>query len=110
MGFYYIIEDGTYGLEGYIAVRCDRMSRGKDRLVKVTHYERDPVNGPGQMVTRPYNLKGEPFIVFCSNNECEHYWDRPGAIPHWSEDCKEYLGVLRCPACGRPVVKPRGPS
>ncbi|MGE0492444.1 MAG: hypothetical protein AB7S38_24735 [Vulcanimicrobiota bacterium] len=85
------------------------MSDWKERKVRLTHYEVDPVNGPGQMVTRPYNLSGNPFAVFCSSSECEHYFDRPAALPHWSEDCQEYLGVLRCPACGEPVVKPAPP-
>lgn len=85
------------------------MSDWKERKVRLTHYEVDPVNGPGQMVTRPYNLSGNPFAVFCSNSECDHYFDRPAALPHWSEDCQEYLGVLRCPACGEPVVKPAPP-
>jgi len=79
------------------------MSEKKYRL---THYEVDPVNGPGQMVTRKYNLNGNPFPVFCNNKECEHFVDRPTAIPHWSEDCQEYLGVLRCPVCESPVIRP----
>lgn len=83
------------------------MSDWRDKKVKLTHYEVDPVNGPGQMVSRPHNLAGNPFVVFCSDKDCEHYWDRPSAIPHWSEDCGEELGVLRCPACGRPVVRPQ---
>ena len=77
-----------------------------EKKYRITHYERDPVNGPGQYVTRPLNLAGNPFAVFCTSKECEHYFDRPGAIPHWSEDCSEELGVLRCPDCGKPVVKP----
>lgn len=77
-----------------------------EKKVRVTHYERDPVNGPGQYVTRPYNLEGNPFAVFCTNAECEHFGGRPGALPHWSEDCQEFLGVLRCPVCQSPVVRP----
>lgn len=83
---------------------------GKDRMVRMTHYERDPVNGPGQLVTRSLNLAGNPFVVFCSGSSCPHYWDRLGSIPHWSEDCKEHLGVLRCPACDKPVVRPASPD
>lgn len=77
-----------------------------ERKVKLTEYIIDPTNGPGQMVSRPFNLEGNPFVVFCSDIECEHNIERPGAIPFWSEDCKEYLGVLRCPKCGKPVVRP----
>jgi len=79
-----------------------------DRLVRVTHYEIDPTNGPGQMVTRPYNLNGDPFVVFCSSSQCAHYVEGEFAFPHWSEDCAEWLGVLRCPACKAPVVRPQG--
>lgn len=86
------------------------MGDWKEKKVRLTHYEVDPVNGPGQMVTRPYNLAGNPFAVFCSNKECEHFIDRPSALPWWSEDCSEYLGVLRCPACGSPVIRPRKPE
>lgn len=77
-----------------------------EKMFRVTHYERDPVNGPGQYVTRHHNLEGNPFVVFCMNAECEHYHERPGALPHWSEDCREHLGVLRCPACQSPVTRP----
>ncbi|MBI3927237.1 MAG: hypothetical protein HY319_16995 [Armatimonadetes bacterium] len=79
-------------------------------MVRVTHYERDPVNGPGQMVTESARRLGRSFVVFCSNQDCEHYWDRPSAIPHWTDDCPELLGVLRCPVCRSPVVRPQGPD
>jgi hypothetical protein len=79
-----------------------------DKKMKFTHYMLDPTNGPGQMVSRPYNHDGNPFAVFCSNKDCENFIDRDGALPHWSEDCSEYLGVLRCPTCKAPVLKPRG--
>lgn len=77
-----------------------------ERMVRVTHYERDPVNGLGQYVTRPVNLQGNPFVVFCTDKECEHFFERVGALPHWSDECSEFLGVLRCPACGKPVIRP----
>ena len=77
-----------------------------EKMFRVTHYERDPVNGPGQYVTRPENLEGNPFAVFCMNKDCEHFYDRPTALPHWSDECEEYLGVLRCPKCKTPVCKP----
>jgi len=77
-----------------------------DKKFRVTHYIMDPMNGPGQMCNRQYNREGNPFVVFCSNEECEHFGDRPTAIPHWSEDCQEFLGVLRCPVCKSPVVRP----
>ena len=77
-----------------------------EKMYRIRHFERDPVNGLGQMVTRQYNLAGNPFPVFCTNKECEHYFDRPTALPHWSEDCQEHLGVLRCPVCERPVIRP----
>lgn len=79
-----------------------------DRKVRLTHYELDPTNGPGQMVTRPLNRKGDPFVVFCSNENCSHYIDGQYAFPHWSEDCSELLGVLRCPQCKAPVLRPKG--
>ncbi|MBN9416789.1 hypothetical protein ABS71_19520 [bacterium SCN 62-11] len=79
-----------------------------ERKVRVTHYEIDPTNGPGQMVTRPYNRQGDPFVVFCSSETCSHFIDGEHAFPHWSEDCGELLGVLRCPACNAPVLRPRG--
>ena len=77
-----------------------------EKKYRVTHYERDPVNGPGQYVTRPLNLKGNPFVVFCMDKHCDHCHLNPQAIPFWSDECKEYLGVLRCPACEKPVCKP----
>lgn len=79
-----------------------------ERLVRVTHYEVGPMNGPGQMVTRPYNSNGDPFVVFCSSADCSHYIEGEMAFPHWSEDCGELLGVLRCPACTAPVLRPKG--
>ena len=60
----------------------------------------------GKYVTRKYNLAGHPFVVFCSNENCAHFIDGEMALPHWSEDCPEKLGVLRCPECGAPVVHP----
>ena len=60
----------------------------------------------GKYVTRKYNLRGHPFVVFCTNEHCSHYIEAPMALPHWSEDCPENLGVLRCPECGAPVVRP----
>ena len=79
-----------------------------ERKYRVTHYEIDPTNGPGQMVTRPLNKQGEPFVVFCSNENCAHFIDGEHAFPHWSEDCRELLGVYRCPVCNSPVLRPRG--
>lgn len=79
-----------------------------ERKVRVTHYEIDPTNGPGQYVSRPYNLKGDPFVVFCSSEACPHFYEAEFAIPHWSEDCSELLGVLRCPHCKSPVIRPKG--
>ncbi len=78
-----------------------------DRLVRMTHYEIDPRNGPGQMVTRPLNAQGDPFVVFCSSEHCPHFIDGEHAFPHWSEDCRELLGVLRCPQCNAPVLRPK---
>lgn len=77
-----------------------------NKKVRLTHYILDPMNGPGQMCNRQYNKEGNPFVVFCSNFNCEHYHERPTALPHWSEDCHEDLGVLRCPKCKAPVVRP----
>ena len=82
------------------------MFQDPNHKVNLTHYILDPTNGPGQMVSRAYNREGNPFVVFCSHPDCEHFVDRPAALPHWSEDCKENLGVLRCPVCGHPVVRP----
>lgn len=75
----------------------------------VTHYEYDPVNGPGQFVTRRYNQRGNPFVVFCTNLECIHFIEDLKAIPHWSEDCLEMSGTrfLRCPVCKEKVVRPK---
>lgn len=81
-----------------------------ERMVRLTHYEIDPTNGPGQLVTRPYNRNGDPFVVFCTNEQCAHHFEAEHAFPHWSEDCSELLGVLRCPACQAPVMRPRGPE
>lgn len=75
-------------------------------MVRVTHYERDPANGLGQYVTLPTNLQGNPFVVFCTNKECEHFVGREGSLPHWSDECPEFLGVLRCPVCEVPVIRP----
>ena len=78
-----------------------------EKKMRFTHYMLDPTNGPGQMVTRAHNRDGNPFAVFCSNKDCEHYIEREAALPHWSEDCSENLGVLRCPACRSPVLRPK---
>ena len=77
-----------------------------NRKVRLTEYIMDPTNGRGQMVSRNYNREGNPFVVFCSHKDCEHFHERPTALPHWSEDCKEFLGVYRCPACNHPVIRP----
>ena len=79
----------------------------EEKKVRITHYHQDPTNGPGQMVTRPYNLAGDPFVVFCTNKDCSHYIEADGAIPWWSEDLSDHLGVLRCRKCQAPVVRPR---
>ena len=76
-----------------------------NRKVRLVHHIIEPTNGPGQLVSRPYNREGNPFIVFCSHKDCEHYWERPLALPFWSEDCRENLGVLRCLVCGHPVIR-----
>lgn len=82
------------------------MAEGKKHLVLRT-YERPEGGVPsGKYVTRRLNLAGNPFVVFCTNEHCLHYIEGEGAIPHWSEDCPEKLGVLRCPECGAPVVRP----
>ena len=81
-----------------------------EKKYRVTEYVLEPTNGLGQYVTRPYNLMGEPFVVFCSSPTCEHFYEAEFAFPHWSEDCSERLGVLRCPGCGAPVIRPRGPG
>lgn len=78
-----------------------------DKKVTLRHYEIDPMNGPGQMVTETYAQSHEPFVVFCSSEHCQHSIENVSAIPFWTEDCKEHLGVLRCPECGSPVVRPR---
>jgi len=76
--------------------------------VRLTEYIIEPTNGLGQMVSRPYNRQGNPFVVFCSNADCEHHVEGEFALPHWSEDCSEHLGVLRCPRCQAPVIRPGG--
>lgn len=83
------------------------MSEPKRRLV-LRSYEKKAVCGvpAGQYVTRKLNLAGNPFVVFCTNEFCEHYIEGEHSLPHWSEDCPEKLGVLRCPVCGAPVVRP----
>ncbi len=75
----------------------------------ITHYHYDEVNGPGQLVTRHHNQKGNPFVVFCTNSECEHYIDDLKAFPHWSEDCRAVAGsrFLRCPVCLENVIRPK---
>ncbi|MCA9792784.1 MAG: hypothetical protein KC910_13350 [Candidatus Eremiobacteraeota bacterium] len=74
----------------------------------ITHYEYDQVNGRGQFVTRTHNEAGNPFVVFCTNELCAHYYERPSAFPHWSEDCLLLPGsrYLLCPVCQTKVVRP----
>lgn len=81
---------------------------GKKFSTNITHYEYDRVNGLGQMCTKKHNEKGNPFVVFCTNELCAHYVENPNAFPHWSEDCSLEAGsrFLRCPKCDKPVVRP----
>lgn len=92
-------------MEG-LPVVVGKIPEMSEKKFRITHYERDPVNGLGQYVTRQQNLQGNPFVVFCTSSDCEHYHERPAALPHWSDECEEYLGVLRCPACNAPVIRP----
>lgn len=90
------------------------MSEKSGKHLVLRTYERQELSGSGipadKYITRTHNLAGHPFVVFCTNSECMHFIDGEGALPHWSEDCPERLGVLRCPACGAPVVRPHLPS
>ncbi|MCR5661303.1 MAG: hypothetical protein K6G50_04120 [bacterium] len=79
---------------------------GKKQLVLRTYERKEGGIPSGKYITRRYNLAGNPFVVFCTNEFCPHWINAEGALPHWSEDCPENLGVLRCPECGAPVVRP----
>lgn len=63
----------------------------------------------GRYVTQKLNQQGKPFIVFCSNEFCPAYLYAEGALPYWTEDCEVKLGVVRCPLCGAPMVRPDSP-
>ena len=83
------------------------MSRPRrPQAVLRTYERRGPGIPTGQYLTRHHDLAGNPFVVFCTNEHCMHYLEGESALPHWSEDCPENLGVLRCPECGAPVVRP----
>ncbi|MEW6281566.1 MAG: hypothetical protein AB1758_23350 [Candidatus Eremiobacterota bacterium] len=68
---------------------------------------RFPVIRSGAFVARRFNDNLSAFVVFCCNPECAHYVHDPAAFPHWTEDLPERLGLLRCLACGSPVVRPQ---
>jgi len=57
------------------------------------------------MLTEPYDAGGNPFGVFCSNPDCGNYLT-PEAHPLWSEDCPVKDGILVCPACDSPMMRP----
>ncbi len=82
---------------------------GKKHLV-LRSYEKKAVHVPsGRYLTNKLNVQGNPYVVFCSNEHCEAYLYADGALPFWSEDCQVRFGVLRCPNCGAPVVRPDSP-
>lgn len=84
-------------------------SDNKAHLV-LRSYMREAQHIPsGRYITRKLNSMGNPFVVFCTNEFCEAYLYKDGALPFWSEDCSIELGVLRCPQCGAPVVRPDSP-
>lgn len=73
-------------------------------------YEKRAVHIPsGRYLTQKLNSQGNPFVVFCTNEFCPAYIYGENALPYWSEDCSIHLGVLRCPECGAPVVRPDSP-
>lgn len=78
----------------------------KEQLVLRTYERQAPPVPSNQYLTQKVNLLGDPFAVFCTSPDCAHHLHAESAIPHWSEDCPFHLGVLRCPACGAPVVRP----
>ncbi len=83
------------------------MSRSPRPQMVLRTYERRSSGVPtGEYLTRRYDLAGNPFAVFCTHPDCPHWLEGVSALPHWSEDCPENLGVLRCPECGAPVVRP----
>lgn len=78
----------------------------KERLVLRTYERQAPPMPSMQYLTRKTDLLNQPFAVFCTNPDCAHHVDGEAALPHWSEDCPLHLGVLRCPECGAPAVRP----
>lgn len=82
------------------------MSGSGKRLVLRTYERRSPEIPTGVYLTRHHDARGNPFVVFCTNEGCRHWLEGESALPHWSEDCPEHLGFLRCPECGAPVVRP----
>lgn len=84
----------------------DDAGRKKEQLVLRTYERVAPAMPSMQYLTQKVNLLGDPFAVFCTNPGCAHHVEAESALPHWSEDCPLHLGVLRCPQCGAPVVRP----
>ena len=55
-----------------------------------------------------FDEEGNPFGVNCSNQECQLNQDQKWLVdPLWSEDCPEKNGILVCPRCGCPMVRPK---
>ncbi|MEW6279027.1 MAG: hypothetical protein AB1758_10415 [Candidatus Eremiobacterota bacterium] len=77
----------------------------KELVLRSYEKQRGRLPVPGEFITAEL-YKGVHFVVFCSQPDCLHYHDREGALPFWSEDCPEHLGVMRCPECGAPAVRP----
>lgn len=82
---------------------------GKPHLVLRSYEKKVKRINSGRYITQKLNLQGNPFVVFCSNEFCDAYIYKECALPFWSEDCNIELGVLRCPQCGAPVVRPDSP-
>lgn len=84
-------------------------SDGKKHLV-LRSYEKQARHIPsGRYISASVNSLGHPFVVFCTNEFCPAYLYGENALPFWSEDCPERFGILRCPDCGAPVVRPDSP-
>lgn len=82
---------------------------GKPHLVLRSYEKKVKRINSGRYLTQKLSLQGNPFVVFCTNEHCDAYIYRECALPFWSEDCQIELGVLRCPQCGAPVVRPDSP-
>ena len=85
------------------------MSRSPRPQMVLRTYERRSSGVPtGEYLTRKHDLAGNPFVVFCTHPDCPHWLEGVSALPHWSEDCPENLGVRR--PGGPPPAQPRRPS